>query len=526
MAQNNIIITLVFITTIIALAILLSRSNKESYGMHSSSNNGSSSIAEPFLDSIVGVRSETMTQKYNVIADTIQHSSQNISTIDDGISNHAYEINFPTMLNTYVIKQIYITGLMSTGSKFRVAVRNSADKSIRYIGFSNGSESVGSRLSDTVDENSTQFIRMTTGQTNGNGFILDEVTDIYGNDIIGDEILLFSSNEIQSRGSDQPSRVFVTGYPDGEKYDLEYLQKNSSNITNTSDRPRLSPREFVSKLDDTRPPYSVTKITLNADALLVNQANLIDNALENNRAVNSEILMEGDRIAVLFKNNYTNNTIFYPGPVEGQFIFNKAAPTMYFNNTLVANQIVLKVFPNNDRNNLSFTREPFIIDDRFVREMRGYMAGVDDINRFKLQYNITDIRGSINPDDVCPTMDRFMTEQINSEIILDTLEYQDKINQEKRRLISHKDNLLRLNEQSEDIARLQAMIDRLESINERRRHQTDGINASHFTRQLEEAMKLRERLDKRLATRKANEYRTTANIKHPFDLSPEDDMRI
>lgn len=524
-AAIGVFVAIVSISLLIALIVGLStkkwhHKKKEHY---SNTNMGQTEIIEGFMN--LGVRPETMTQKYNVIADTIQHSSQNISVIDDGVTKHAYEIKFPTMLNTYVIKQIYITGLMAEGSQFRVAVRNSADKSLRYIGFRYDQQNTGARLSDTVDENSQQFVRMTTGQANGTGFILDEVTDIYGNDIVGDEILLFSSSEVHSRRREQPSRVFVTGYPDGEKYNLEYLQKNSTNITTTVDRPRLSSTEFISRLEDSRPPYVITKITLDADMLVSQSSNYTYDPLEGSTNPGRKVLVEGDRIAILFKNNYTNNTVFYPGPVEGQFIFNQAAPTMYINNTLVANQLILKVFPNNDVTP-GFTREPFVIEDRFLREMRGHTASVDDINRFKLQYNITDIRGSINPDDVCPTMDKFMTEQLNSEIILDTLEYQDKINQEKRKLLSQKENLLRLNEQSEDIARLEAMISRLESINKRRRHQTDAINSMHFTRQLEEAMKLRERLDKRLATRKQNEYHTTVSVRHPFDLTPEEDMRI
>lgn len=518
MELSGIIISILLIVVVITIALVIS--NKRHH-------NKSHPNVEPFTPNMVGVRPETMTQKYNVIADTIQHSSQNISAINDGVTNHAYEIKFPTMLNTYVIKQIYMTGLMLDGSKFRVAVRNSADKSMRYIGFKYGNEGTGVRLSDTVDETSQQYIRMTTGQTNGNGFILDEVTDIYGNDIIGDEILLFCSNEVRTRNTTMSTRIFVTGYPDGEKYDLEYIQKNSSNITTTVDRPKLSDREFISQLDDTRPPYVITKLTLDAHNLVSNVINITSDVITGNYGSNGQNkqLLEGDRIAILFKNNYTNNTIHYPGPVEGQFIFNEAAPTLYINNTLVANQLILKVFPNNDSTTI-VAREPFIIEDRFLKEIRGYTASVDDINRFKLQYNVTDIRGSINPDDVCPSADKFLSEQINSELILDTLEYQDKINQEKRKLVSHKENLLRLDEQSEDIIRLEAMIRRLESISKQRRHQTDAINTMHFTSQLEEAMKLRERLDKRLATRKENEFHTTATIRHPFDLSPDDDMRL
>lgn len=495
---------------------------------------GTKKHSEGFNNFAIGVRPESLTQKYNVIGDTIQTSSQNVNIIGDGVSNHAYEIKFPAMLRTYVIKQIYVTGLMPTNTKFRIAVRNSSEQSIRYVGFSTGNDILGVKLSTTVDENSAQFTRITTGQSSSSGFIIDDVTDIYGNNMIGDTILLFTSNEIRDL-SDQgyKPRVFVTGYPDGEKFDLTYIQQNSSNITTTKDRPVIADREFISELDDIRVPYIVTKITLDANNLL---------AVENNAQIHSEKstnmnningiawrrVREGDRIAVLFKNNYTNNTILYPGPVEGQFIFNLAAPTLYFNQTLVANTIILKVFPQPVEDSFGgmIDMEPFVIEDKLIREMRGYTASIDDINRFKLQYNITDIRGSINPDDVCPTMDKFMSDQINAEIILETLEYQDRINREKRKLISHKDNLLRINEQSEDIVRLEAMINKLESISKDRQHRTDAANTLHFTKQLEEAMILRERLDNRLSTQKANTFNTSVNVKHPFDLTPDDDMRL
>lgn len=504
----GVVIALLVIIVIIVFAVI--KSNKT----HQSNKKHVSSTTETFMN--LDIRPETITQKYNVIADTIQHSSQNTSNIDDGVTNYAYEIKFPTMLNTYVIKQIYISGLLINNTKFRVAVRNSADKSLRYIGFQTSNSN--DRLSDTFDENSQKYIKMTTGEANGTGFILDEVTDIYGNDIVGDEILLLCSNEL--RNNNQPIRVFVTGYPDGEKFDLTYLQKNSHNITTLPERPKISSTDIISKLEDNKPPYVITKITLNAPILLGNINNITGNSETGNNNIQ---LLEGDRIAVLFKNNYTNNTIYYPGPVESQFIFNSAAPTLYFNNNIVANHIILKVFPKQYG---SITREPFFIEDPYISEMRGYVSSIDDINRFKLQYNITDIRGSINPDDVCPSTDKFMMEQLNSEIILDTLEYQDKINQEKRKLVSHKENLLRIDEQSEDIARLNAMITRLENINRYRQHKNDAMNTLNFTRQLEEAMKLRERLDQRLATQQKNKFHTSVTVNHPFDLTPEEDMRI
>jgi len=484
----------------------------------------------------IGVRPESLTQKYNVIADTIQTSSQNVNIIGDGVSNYAYEIKFPTMLNIYVIKQIYVTGLIPANTRFRIAVRNTPNKSIRYVGFRTDGDGVGVKLSTTVDENSTQFIRITTGQTSSGGFIIDDITDIYGNDMIGDVILLFTSNEIRdltNNNDNEKPRVFVTGYIDGQQFNLDYMQTNSANITTLANRPILADSEFVSELDDNRIPYSVTKIALDANNLLAidGVSNILNDKrtiVENANGTAWRRVREGDRIAVLFKNNYTNNTILYPGPIEGQFIFNVAAPNLYFNQTLVANTIILKVFPQPTSDLTGFTvdTEPFVIEDRLIREMRGYRADINDINRFKLQYNITDIRGSINPDEVCPNMDNFMAEQINAEVILETLDYQDRINQEKLKLVSHKDNLLRLNEQSEDIARLDAMIKTLESISKDRQHRTDAANTLHFTKQLDEAMILRERLDKRLSTKENNTFHTSVNIKHPFDLTPDDDMRL
>lgn len=513
---------------------------------------------EGFNNIQLGINPETITQKYNIIANTLQNSSQNLSSINDGISKHAYSIKFPTMLDIYVIKQIYITGLMQHNTQFRVAVNNTFDKSMRYVGFRYSNGDASGDLFNTVDTNDPQFIQLTSGTVNGSGFIIDDVTDIYGNNIIGNEIILFTSSSMRNRTNEGYNpRIFITGYPDGEQFDLEYIQKSSHNIMNinNANRPIIAYHENIDFINDNKVPYVITKISLRDDTTISQSAynnstptytipdSTPDSASASASASASEAkkgkivitsggikqaptykLRDGDRITVLFKNNYSNNTVQYPGPIAGQFIFSASAPTLYFNNTIVANIIIIKVYPQQMDDGTIV--EPNVVTESYVDEMRGYSASVEDINKFKLEYNITDIRGSINPDDVCPSMDNFMKNQLSSEIILDTLEYQDRINQEKRKIIGNKENLLRISQQSADVAKLNSMLKCLESGSRQRTNKTDSGNTLHFITQLDQAMKLRDRIESRLKTKEANKFATMLTIKHPYDLTIEDDMRI
>jgi hypothetical protein len=127
-----------------------------------------------------------------------------------------------------------------------------------------------------------------------------------------------------------------------------------------------------------------------------------------------------------------------------------------------------------------------------------------DITQFRLEYNLTDLRGSINPDYVCPNIQTLISKQLDAETIVDSMEYQDMINTEKVKLSSNKGNLLTLMKQDEDIKQLEAMIRKISEIQARRTQETDALAALQFTKQLNEVIKLRETLDKRIRNRDRN----------------------
>jgi hypothetical protein len=101
-------------------------------------------------------------------------------------------------------------------------------------------------------------------------------------------------------------------------------------------------------------------------------------------------------------------------------------------------------------------------------------------------------------------MDKFLANQLDSEVILDAMQYNDRINTEQAKLIGQKDNLLTLMEQEEDIARLNRVINRLLDVEKQRSAETNALNTVKFTNQMKEAMKLKEVLEQRIAQRKKN----------------------
>jgi hypothetical protein len=147
-----------------------------------------------------------------------------------------------------------------------------------------------------------------------------------------------------------------------------------------------------------------------------------------------------------------------------------------------------------------------------VQNIKGYTASIADINRFKLEYNITDIRGSINPDDVCPSIDKFVENQLSSELIIDAMDYQQKINDEKSKLQSNKDNLLNLLEQQDEIKQLGKLIGKIKDVNTTRDHQTNAVNALQLFKQMNEYTKLKEVLDDRISLRKKNTFSLAVNV--------------
>lgn len=420
-----------------------------------------------------------------------------------------------TLGETYIISQILLSNILDSAKvtepvKFRVCIKNSRLNELHFISFTDLIQV------NPLDIESLDYITKTTQllDPDTNRLYINEPRTIYGNELIGDEIIIYAGGAIS-----QTANFEIYGFQEKDKTKPFYFDKAGilDTAKNTTDANKISVYTDPSNLkgfgSTTNPgaPYVIYSMKLVTTPATIT------------------------KFKVIFKNSYTNNTMTYNGPVDGQFIYPGNEIILKFTNTLLASQISFV----SDANNTFATQVT-------VTELKGYKASVDDINRFRLEYGVTDIRGSINPDDVCPSLDRFVENQLNSEVIIDAMDYQDKINGEKAKLLSHKDNLLALLEQQSDIDKLGQVVKKIKSVQEKRDNQTNTINALQLQRQMDEYSKLKEVLDERIALRKQNTLDLDINVnkvkyveemrgdaggeRGPIqgftNYKPEDDMRI
>ena len=368
--------------------------------------------------------------------------------------------------DTYVIKQIHIKGV--TGN-FRIGVKNSARNKISYV---SSLELNHENISEIFADNSPRFVMMTMFNSTDDFKDLNP-KDIYGNDLVGDEIIVFTDISVGDA-----SNIFIMGHLENEhyhdKHDTQKLERNTNgNVGYDIIQTYKTELEKIS--NETRKPYGITKMIIPVN--------------------------EKTNIKVLFQNNYSNNSFTFEGPLPNrEFIVTPEYNTIFFHHTLLADKIVVIDTATGD-----------VITSGV--EIYGYTPSIDDVNRFKLEYNLTDVRGSINPDDVCPSLDQYMNDQLNSEIVIDAMEYQDKINMEKMKLSNNKASMLTLLEQEEEIHKLERMINKIDDLHQQRKHTTNALNALHLRRQMDEVLKLRDVLDNRIALREQN----TINI--PVDIN-------
>ena len=117
------------------------------------------------------------------------------------------------------------------------------------------------------------------------------------------------------------------------------------------------------------------------------------------------------------------------------------------------------------------------------------------------------------------------------------MNYLDKINQEKQKLVGNKENLLTLLEQSEDIKKLERMINKIKVLDKKDEEHENILSALMFKKNMADREALVKFLDKRIETRNKNKLDldfniytenlgdVTDNTEETF-LNLEDDMRI
>lgn len=435
---------------------------------------------------------ESFIQKANVISTDPGVSSQANQSIDEAVS-YGY-VRKIQLGDTYFVKQICIANLFNDQSDIRIGIKNNRNNTIQFVGFSE-------RL---LGSEGTDYLAAITKRSDSL-LVIQDVKTAYGNELSGDEVIIYSKIETGKNATADPLDVCITGYPENEKLDYKTLYTDAKQIDELPpvEKDGKYPQGLytdgeVSQTTQADVPIHITTVKLNS---YIPDTSPYDKLAYKPDVTSLNTPTNGAKLTVLFKNNYSNNSFQVPGPVNQSFIYHKQAPNLFFYKTVIANKFKIyfkNIIPD------TYTSSDANAWHAAAVSARGYTPSSADVNRFKLEFNVTDIRGSINPESVCPSMDKFLANQLDSEVILDAMDYNDRINTEQAKLIGQKDNLLTLMEQEEDIARLNRVINRLLDVEKQRSAETNALNTVKFTNQMKEAMKLKEVLEQRIAQRKKN----------------------
>lgn len=467
--SSKLIIAIPIIVAVVILCVLLFMGLKKYEGFNTNLNQIDNVIATSFTSKDI-IPTDVNTNLQQVGFDNKESNKESSTESPTTPFTPTYKSKV-VLKDTYVIKQIHITNI--TGN-FRIGVKNSSRNKISYV---SSLELNKNAISEVFANNSPKYVMMTMFNSTGEFKDLNPV-DIYGNELVGDEIIFYTDN---NNDSNSDSKIYIMGHLENEhfhdKHDTQKLERgNTGNVGYDiiqSDKTVLEKPSL-----DTETPFGITKMVISVE--------------------------KNTNIKVLFQNNYSNNSFTFEGPLPNrEFIVTPEYNTIFFHHTLLANKIV--VINTNTTDDTKFNTNDI--------EVYGYTPSIDDVNRFKLEYNLTDVRGSINPDDVCPSLDQYMNDQLSSEIVIDAMEYQDKINMEKMKLSNNKASMLTLLEQEEEIKKLERMINKIDNLHEQRKHTTNALNALHLRRQMDEVLKLRDVLDSRIAIQEKN----TINI--PVDIN-------
>ena len=415
----------------------------------------------------------------NLIATNKPNNQISFKSVNMNLSTGNTELPYKSefqLMDTYIITQLIFKNLLPAQTelpslKIRIAIRNTYKNDLQYVNFAD----LLVRDNKPIDTESMEYRDKTMQQTETDNLYKDNPTNIYGNQLIGDKLILYTDKVISGIAT-----IYVYGYQEKDNYKASVYEQ-AQTITTT---PSINV-EYTSLS---------TAVTQGVDDYLITSFTITKNT---NNPGNEKLFK------VVFRNNYSNDVITYTGPVNGYFIYD---PTITTQILTLTSPIVATRFALVDSNGAD------ISGNVTVSNIKGYKASVADINRFRLEYNITDIKGSINPDNVCPSIDKFVENQLSSELIIDAMDYQKKINDEKAKLQSNKDNLLHLLEQQDEINQLSKLIGKINDVNTEREHQTNAINALQLFKQMNEYSKLKEVLDDRIALRKQNTFDLAVNI--------------
>lgn len=382
-----------------------------------------------------------------------------------GTKDMTQVISIPLLAESepYIIKQIYISKFGKEnlkGNQIRISCVDVKNNLVNFVGLHFNLTSGSTPIDNSQNPTESIYKRITQNSNPATGIFLDDVKTMFGGDMIGNRINIFTDAE---NVGNTPMKIIITGYRESQAWKSDLLNNT----------------QMVSNLNfPTGKQVLIRSIGLGVP-----------------KGSSMELLnkLEGARFYLTFTNSYSNNTFTYPGPVNGAFIYTKDCPRILLPKMMITTTAPIIVLET--PSNVKISATDYQLSDQVSQ---------GDITQFRLEYNLTDLRGSINPDYVCPNIQTLINKQLDSEKIVDSIEYQDMINTEKVKLSSNKDNLLTLMKQEEDIKKLEAMINKINDIQKRRTLETDALSALQFSKQLNEVMRLRETLERRLRNRDNN----------------------
>lgn len=476
--KNKMLLTYIVITIILIFIIYFmyyKKNKNDSYELNLNTNK----IIENFY-------SINNTQHGNVIyhfsgaidIDTIsENPTISQSRTDNGKSGDKkedYLVYTIELGKKYKLTDMYIN-IESTSTpinkNIKIGCFNSSNSELYYIDLVPSNDDMEMKITETITNSKTIY----------------NIKDIYNNDIYCNQLIIYIYGNVdesifdtdgQPKITDADITFTVCGIQSDEninKNQMEYLVDKSTSIDiNSILSSSTSTINTFSDLTDNLDIYKITY--LDFSNYLTNTSKILD---------------------IIYINKFTEEVMVYKSDIsDGKFIVTIQFPNiLIYDKILLASRIELKSELKNGNETLSSNIN-----------VKGYKANVSDINQFKLENNLTDIRGSINPNDVCPSIDDMIQGQLNAETIIDAMDNQEKIKDEKIKLQSRKEALLTLLEQKEDISRLGNMLDSIEKITKKRNMDTDALNAIKFTKQMNEVSKLKEVLDARIKYNKDNTF--------------------
>lgn len=423
---------------------------------------------------------------------------KNVISISLGVDNQQF-----------IIKQILVSKFnnIDTNCKVRVSVIDTKNNQVQFAGLTynlvNNGEQMDSTSNNNLETSEVMYNRITQLANSKNGIFLDDIRTIYGTDLVGNKINIFIDAE--SVNTTSVGEIIITGYADTHKItDAQLQNAPDSPASNFPDGQQTIIKSIKLSVIAGKPPPATTR-PANTSSVTTRPANTSSATTRPANTPSAAVIMpaNGIKFRLTYTSPYSNNLFTYPGAINGQFIYTDKAPVIHLTKMLLTNQQPKLVLST-----------PLPANTMLVISDYNYSTQVSqgDVIKFRVENNLTDLRGSINPDYVCPDIQGLINKHLDAETIVDSMEYLDKINTEKVKLSSNKNNLLTLIEQQEDIKKLESMVNKIRELQAKRTQESDALAALQFTKQMNEVMRLRETIEQRIAQRNRNKLDIDINV--------------